>query len=850
LPNGDLLKLEAEDFMSDFFDWLGREGGAVLSWWLLATLAGLAAWPLTFRLLRGLRDKGYALTRSIGLLLTAFLFWLATSLGLLTNSNGSVILAGLVVLAVGLVLHLRGHESMRQWMRAHWKYILVVEILFLSLFLMMVLYRAHFPDTRSTEKGMDIAFLSAIQRSETFPPNDPWMSGFAISYYYFGYLMAAVLGNLSGVSSGTAFSLMLALLFALAGVGTFGVTYSLVRARASAHRRKKIGQLTSRRVAAAVALLAVIFVIVLGNLQAPLIEVPYETRTASAGYLSFWDQDQRDVPRVTPAPTSLDRWEGWWWFRAARVIRDRDLGGTPIGASPIDEFPAFSFVLGDMHPHVLSLPFAVLAIGLALHVLLFDHDPDREQVILYGICIGALVFLNTWDGPIYLALLVGADAVRRLLRNENGRLSREDWIAMLRLGGAVLVLALVLYAPFLISFRSQLGGVLPNVIFPTGLQQFFIMFGPFILILLFFLGVEWWRGQDEMNWGMAFSTTGIVLLIVVLAMVVLGVIAWLSPGIRQAVYQILEAAGGLLAQIGPVLRTRLVGLPLVLLLGGMIMIVIARLFSVPRDVDDEPSFPASTGFALLLVGLGAVLALVPDFLYLRDNFMVRMNTVFKLYYQVWVVWAIASAYAVYTILVDVDWSLRPSGVVRTVFAGVLVVVVMAGMVYPVLAFYTRAFVESGRNAGTASALTLDGALSTTGMRQDDYAVIQCLNALVQGDGSVIVEAVGPPYRPEEGGRVAALTGIPTVINWEGHQSQWRGATYLETAGTRAQDVARLYNDPNWIAVRPIIDQYGIDYIYVGTAELTTYDPFGLSKFAEVLTPVCQSGDVVAYRIDS
>ncbi len=836
--------------MSDLVNWVGREGGAVLSWWLLVTLAGLAAWPLTFRLLRGLRDKGYALTRTIGLLLTAFLFWLATSLGLLTNSNGSIILAGMAVLAVGLVLQMRGHESMRQWMRDHWKYILLVEVLFLALFLIMVLYRAHFPDTRSTEKGMDIAFLSAIRRSETFPPNDPWMSGFAISYYYFGYLMAAALGNLSGVTNGAAFSLMLALLFALAGVGTFGVTYSLVRSRASAHRRKKIGELTSRRAAVTVALLAVIFVVVLGNFQAALIEIPYETRTASAGYLSFWDQDQRDVPRLTPAPTSLDRWEGWWWFRAARVIRDRDLGGTPIGASPIDEFPAFSFVLGDMHPHVLALPFAVLAVGLALHVLLFDHAPERDQIVLYGICLGALVFLNTWDGPIYLALLVGADAVRRLLRNENGRLSRDDWIAMLRLGGGLLVLALVLYAPFLISFRSQLGGVLPNVIFPTGLQQFFIMFGPFLLILLFFLAVEWWRGQGEMNWGMAFSVTGFALLIMVLAMVALGVIAWLSPGVRQAVYQVLEEAGGLLAQIDPVIRTRLAGLPLMLLTGSMIMVVVARLFSIPVDKDDEPSYPASTGFALLLVGLGALLAIAPDFLYLRDNFMVRMNTVFKLYYQAWVVWAIASAYAAYTILADVDWSLQPSGLVRAVFAGVLVIVVIAGLAYPALAFYTRAFVESGRNAGTASALTLDGALSTTGMRHDDYAVIQCLNALVTGDDAVIVEAVGPPYRPEEGGRVAALTGLPTVINWEGHQSQWRGATYLQTAGTRAQDVARIYNDPNWAAVKPIVDQYGIDYIYVGSAELTTYDSFGISKFAEVLTPVCRSGDVVAYRVDS
>ncbi len=835
--------------VQSILDWLGREGGAVLSWWLLATLAGAAAWPLTFRLLRGLRDKGYALARSLGLLLVGFVFWLGGSLGFLTNTSGSVLLAALVVLAIGLVLQWRGHESMREWVRAHWKYMLLVEVLFLALFFGWALFRAYFPDTRTTEKAMDLAFMSAIRRSETFPPNDPWMSGYAISYYYFGYFLAAMLAKVSGVANATAFSLMIALLFALTGTGTFGVVYSLVRSRASAHRRKRIGELTSRKTAVIFAVLGLVFVILLGNFYTVLIEIPVQGRFASPGYLAFWDITERDVPHVGPPPASVDDWDYWWWFRASRIVRDRDLTGTPIGVQPIDEFPAFSFILADMHPHVLALPFAVLAVGLALHVLLFEHEPDPEQIALYGICIGALIFLNTWDGPLYLGLLVGADAVRRLIRNETGQLTLHDWWALLRLAIYITILALVLYLPFLVSFRSQLGGILPNVIFPTQVQQFLIMFGPFLVILVFFLAVEWWRGLGEMNWSLAVTTVVVAVLAILLAMIVLGIIAWLRPEIRQAVYAMLDTAGGLSALTAPILRARLTGLPLLLLIGGIVAVVIARLFSHPSDLEDEPAYPAATGFALLLVGLGAAVALMPDFLYLRDNFQVRANTIFKFYYQVWLMWAVASAYAAYTILVDVDWSLRPSTAVRALFGGTLVVVLAAGLTYPALAMYSRAFDESGRNAGRAALLTLNGGLSTTGERLDDYAVIQCLNALVDDGDTVIVEAVGPPYQPQQGGRVAALTGIPTVLNWEGHEAQWRGATYGEVAGTRAADVERLYNDPNWPSVREVVERYGIDYIFVGSAEYQAYDPFGLRKFAESLTPVCQSGEAAVYRVD-
>ncbi|MCL4822900.1 MAG: hypothetical protein KJZ57_01660, partial [Anaerolineales bacterium] len=62
-----------------------------------------------------------------------------------------------------------------------------------------------------------------------------------------------------------------------------------------------------------------------------------------------------------------DRFWLWWW-RASRVVSDFTLTGE--FKEVIDEFPAFSFVLGDLHPHILALPFNFLGFGVALNLFL------------------------------------------------------------------------------------------------------------------------------------------------------------------------------------------------------------------------------------------------------------------------------------------------------------------------------------------------------------------------------------------------------------------------------------------------------------------------------------------------
>jgi YYY domain-containing protein len=845
------------------FDWFAREGWIVLNWWLLVTLAGASALPLCVRLLGALPDKGYTLARAVGLLLTAYLFWLLGSLGFLRNTTGGILLAWLIVLGLSLAVYMRGRERFdwRAWWRDSRPVVISAEILFAVLLLGWAIIRAYQPELRSTEKPMDLMFINSIIRSPAFPPNDAWMAGYSISYYYFGYFMAAMLSTATGISGAIGLNMMVSLVFALTGLTVFGVVCNLARAyQPFPHTEQE----RSGVPALLAGLLGAVMVILMGNFQTALIEYPYETRTASPAYLSFTGTQAREgYPQgitAAPLPEKSDpaTWETWWWFRASRVLNDFNLDGTVANsAQPIDEFPQFSFILSDSHPHVMALPFAALALGLALNLLLTGTAPSRVQTIFYALCVGALVFLNTWDGPIYILALLGADALRRLIRAQ-GRLSLDDIWALIRLGLVLGVLTAIFYLPFLVSFRSQASGLLPNIINPTYFQQYFIMFGPFILIIGFFLWAEVRAGGRRMNWAFGLQAAGVLLVGLLVVMLALILVALLVPELSFVIGRFAEQYGGLGGALPLVLKRRLdTLLTTVVLLVGFVMII-GRLFprrfrvaaDASRDERQVVTYSHASGFALLVVALGLGLSLVPEFFYLRDNFGTRINTIFKFYYQAWLVFSVASAYAVYILLTDARLI---GAAMRGILGAVAIVAVSAGLLYPIYSIYSHVFVETGYAAGrNTSPISLDGAIGFT--TTEDASSIECLKNMTQGQNVVVAEAMGDPYHPENG-RVAALTGIPSVMGWANHEAQWRGSTYQQVARSRPEDIPTLYKDLRWDVAQSIIQRYGIDYIFYGSTERSAYSSAGEDKFRENLEAVCPSVDLagnmqsVFYRID-
>lgn len=202
----------------------------VLIWWLIVEILGLAALALTYRLFKNLPDRGYAFAKPLGILLTSYVLWIGASFGFLRNSWGGIVFSILVVAVFSWWFYSREDREagIASFLGQNRRMVIANEALFALAFALFALFRAYNPEIMGTEKPMEFAFLNAILRSETFPPHDPWLSGFGISYYYFGYLMMAMLTKLSGLLSSVAFNLGITLLFALTVTGAYALVYNLV----------------------------------------------------------------------------------------------------------------------------------------------------------------------------------------------------------------------------------------------------------------------------------------------------------------------------------------------------------------------------------------------------------------------------------------------------------------------------------------------------------------------------------------------------------------------------------------------------------------------------------------------
>jgi len=824
-------------------DWLAREGWILVSWWALVTLAGAAVWPLLWRVLSSLPDRGYLLARAAGVLLVTVLYWLLGTFGFIRADVGGLALSWVIMLGISF-FSLRylpdlsdTRTTLRGWWREHRTAVVIGEVVFVALFLGWAMVRAHQNEVRSTEKPMDLAFTASVWRGDTFPPEDPWLSDYAISYYYLGYVMAGTLTKASGIYPSVGYNVWTAMLAGLSGLTAFGVVYNLVRGRLA---------VTARR-AAGFAVLGALILTLMGNYMTALVDRPYFTGTASQGYLSFWDVRDRQTPRYADGfVPEVITWDYWWWFRSARVLTDHNfetLGGDTDEV--INEFPAFSYLLADNHPHVMALPFLLLALGVGLSVTLNTRTPSTLHTLFYSVTAGSLIFLNTWDAPAALGLVIAAEALRRWYANQ-GRLDAEDGWYIGAFATTLIGLAVLVYLPFLLSFGSQLGGALPNLWHPTRFQQIFLTFGALVPLIGLFLGVEAWRGGGGLNWRAGFITAGVVIGVVLaafFALIALGALIPVMAGSNQQnLMNIPELMGLTLSR-----RLEYSLTTLILLLGTVL--VGARLFG--RTGHREGAHPPiTTGFALLLVGAGLLLVLAPEWVYLRDGFGQRMNTIFKFYYQAWALFSIASAYGLAVAFSEID-GMRLSIALRGALAVVVAVAIGAGLLYPAYGITARTLDETGRANGEVVNVTLDGALSLT--RQTDYDALVCLRDLAAGQQDVVVAeaSFAGSYDQFAGGvgsgRVAGITGLPTILGWQGHERQWRGVGYNSAVGLREGDIIDLYSDLRMDKAAFIIDNYGIDYIVFGPVERERYGADGELKFIETLEIACENGDTRIYR---
>jgi uncharacterized membrane protein len=247
---------------------------------------------------------------------------------------------------------------------------------------------------------------------------------------------------------------------------------------------------------------------------------------------------------------------------------------------------------------------------------------------------------------------------------------------------------------------------------------------------------------------------------------------------------------------------------------------------------ESPTLSAELTFVLLMLLVAFLLAFGVEFAFLKDTFGTRMNTVFKFYYQAWLLLALASAYAL-SRLADRRGAWRN---VTVPFLGLLAIV---GMIYPVAATYSK----SNRFAGQR---TLDGMAYLEQYQPDQAAAIAWLQAEEPDGAAVVLEAPGSSFRADQS-RVSSATGLPTLLGWTGHELQWRGS-YDEPA-RREPVIESIYRSAPAATIPALLDEWNIKYVFVGPAEYAKYTltPQLLSRLDQVMDLVFEQGSVRVYR---
>ena len=769
--------------------------------WLIAVQAiALAAFPLCYYLLPSLRDRGASIAMPFGILVVGYASWILSVLRLVPSTQLTVLLLALVMGGVSAWVFWRNRQEIVEFAKREWPALALAHAVFFVVFAVWALYRSYDPSISHTEQPMDFMFLNSAARSFLGTPEDPWLRGESVSYYYFGYWNFALLTKLTGIASSVTYNLSMALVPAMASMGIFGLVYNLARADRAALRTAGIA-----------ATAAAAMLVFLANLEGVLEFM----RANGMGSVGFWTWI--GVEGLTAPDGGLtETWrptENWWWWRATRVIGSFD-GGLQTDYT-IHEFPAFSYVLGDLHPHMMSVPFVALFLAVLWNFWKRPGTvwPGRDwrsylSLFVIAFALGGLGFTNMWDLPVFAMVFLGVAALKVY---QQGDTRVWDMVReAVPLLFAVSAATFALYSPYFLTFTSQVSGI--GAVSGPGTRpvHLFVVWAPYLVAVTPFVVMMFWRTTVTRDWARTASYA--------LAAGFLPFAAWAFLYMNGE-----GSAGGVLGRFIQVLP-----------LCGLTAIAAYTTLWLMRDGRQS----GGVVFTMALATLGLALIMGPELLFVDDSFggsHERMNTVFKLYYQAWTVLAASTGFIVYY------WMklLRASKGRQRLWVrawGIAFAAVFAGSIY-----YAPAAMASKAEL-TGEEATLNGLQHVERFAGGEYRAIEYIRANVE-EGSAVLEAVGGDY--SEHGRIASSTGAPTVLNWPGHQLQWRGSS--EPFDGREQDVQTIYQTLDIDAARSLLEKYDIDHVYIGRRERDKYGEDGLGKFAEFMTPIFTDGDVVIYR---
>ena len=823
-------------------------------WWLLwLQIAAFAVLPWSTLLFRQLADSGYALTKAIGFLSTGLLVWICVAWDFCQFNQRLTVLCMLALACIGISLWWKHRVRLRDLISQHRFVWLASEIIFLATFFFFLLIRYRNPDLWESylggEKPMELGYLTAVGRSPELPPYDPWFAGGSMNYYYFGWFLLAVPMRALKLLPEITFQLGVATFAALAGVIVFSLVYNLSKI----NRPLRVRKITPIATATMSGVLGVFFLLGSGTFDAVRVHFARLRSVNTWTLVEDW-----------PVLGAFSELIGgtWLWISGASLPSFDWWASSRVNSGNFDitEFPYFTFLFGDLHPHMMGIPVTLLSLSLGLTYLLSCRQEIPKNRTYLAICIGLASgvarMTNTWDYPtsiltLAIIFLLGAC----LATNKSLETSTDNKASLFGVAGLAICLSALGSGGNILLIIFGLTGILGALsVFCTPINRGRVLqfICHFFIAIVSHIGLTWPYLRNSKNFNVGIhrsewtsplsdflSHWGIFLSIAIIFFAVILIegrkedgkhnitIHFLPAVLRKNIWTRTFLAGLLIGLLGLCVWWVSAAFAITIL-GGLSTLLLSEYeFRKPHP-------KIGNLFALIMFMLGFAVVGGPEIITVNND-VARMNTVFKFWLQGWIFFAVGSAFAVYQIGAYVR-SLTAENTVRPpiswvtakrVWGLLTVVIILIGITYPLLATKPRLstrFNPQYKGLNGIAYLNYEPSItrrdSGSGGQisevviSDDLPLIQWLRSNVPGSPT-IVEWSGESY--DWNGRIANHTGLPTVLGWSSHQYQQR-QEYIGLINKRRSDVQLFFTESTLESISDFLLTYEAKYVILGTQE--------------------------------